>query len=110
MLIVPIRTETAIRRTPSINIALIGANILMFLLFDSKLTTDGMRAFREEHLHLLCFEPSLHQFFTYQFMHADLMHLVGNMLFLWVFGNSVNAKIKNEPFLLFYLTSGTFTD
>lgn len=108
MLIVPIRTETAIRRTPSVNYALIAANALMFLLFDARFTSDVLWAFRERYLHLVCFEPSIHQFFTYQFIHADLMHLVGNMLFLWVFGNSVNAKMGNGPYLLFYLAGGAF--
>ena len=105
---IPIRTETVIRRTPSVNFALIVANALMFLLFDQRFASEGMRAFRQRYLHLLGFEPSFYQFFTYQFIHADLMHLVGNMLFLWVFGNSVNAKMGNGPYLLFYLAGGAF--
>jgi len=105
---IPIRTETVIRRTPSVNFGLIAANALIFLLFDQRFASDGMWAFRQQHLHLLGFEPSIHQFFTYQFIHADLMHLVGNMLFLWVFGNSVNAKMGNGPYLLFYVAGGAF--
>jgi membrane associated rhomboid family serine protease len=93
---IPIRTETVIRRTPSVNFALIAANALMFLLFDARFASDGMRAIGHRYLHLVGFEPSIHQFFTYQFIHADFMHLVGNMLFLWVFGNSVNAKMGNH--------------
>lgn len=105
---IPIRTETVIRRTPSVNYALIAANALMFLLFDQRFASEGTWAIRQRYLHLLGFEPSIHQFFTYQFIHADLMHLVGNMLFLWVFGNSVNAKMGNGPYLLFYLGGGAF--
>jgi len=108
LIAVPIRTETVIRRTPSVNIALIVANTLLFLLFDARFTSDGMWAFRQRYLHLLGVEPSIHQFFTYQFIHADVMHLVGNMLFLWVFGNSVNSKMGNGPYLLFYLAGGAF--
>ncbi len=50
----------------------------------------------------------LHQFFTYQFLHGDLWHIVGNMLFLWVFGNSVNSKMGNVAYLMFYLAAGVF--
>ncbi len=108
MLVVPIRTETVIRRTPSVNIALIVANVLMFLLFDEHLALESMWTIRQRYLHLLGFEPSIHQFFTYQFLHADVMHLVGNLLFLWVFGNSVNSKMGNGPYLMFYLAGGAF--
>ena len=48
----------------------------------------------------------MYQFFTYQFLHADVGHLFGNLLFLWVFGNSVNGKMGNWPYLLFYLAGG----
>lgn len=106
LIAVPIRTETVIRRTPSVNFGLIAANALMFLLFNERFAS--LWAFRQHHLHLLSFEPSVYQFFTYQFIHADLMHLVGNMLFLWVFGNSVNAKMGNGPYLTFYLAGGVF--
>ncbi|MCH8052709.1 MAG: rhomboid family intramembrane serine protease, partial [Planctomycetes bacterium] len=35
-------------------------------------------------------------------LHADILHLLGNMLFLWVFGNAICAKIGNLPYLLIY--------
>jgi membrane associated rhomboid family serine protease len=105
---IPIRTETVVRRTPAVNILLIGVNLVAFLLFDERLAPDAVWEFRVSHLHLMSEQPSLHQFFTYQFLHADVMHLFGNMLFLWVFGNSVNAKMGDGPYLLFYLAGGVF--
>ncbi|MGQ9651748.1 MAG: rhomboid family intramembrane serine protease [Phycisphaerae bacterium] len=48
----------------------------------------------------------LYQFFTYQFMHANWMHIGGNMLFLWIFGNAVNGKMGHAPYVLFYLAGG----
>ncbi len=108
LIAVPIRTETVIRYTPSVNFALILANTLVFLLLDVRVASEGMWAFRQRYLPLHSYEPSFYQFFTYQFIHADLMHLAGNMLFLWVFGNSVNAKLGNGPYLLFYLAGGAF--
>ena len=44
--------------------------------------------------------------FTYQFVHADLWHLIGNMVFLFVFGNAVNAKLGHWQFLVSYLLLG----
>jgi membrane associated rhomboid family serine protease len=48
----------------------------------------------------------LYQFFTYQFMHANWAHIGGNMLFLWIFGNAVNGKMGQVPYVLFYLAGG----
>src|SRR5438270_5401080 len=43
---------------------------------------------------------------TYQFFHADLGHVFGNMIFLWVFGDDVERALGRGRFLLFYLISG----
>jgi membrane associated rhomboid family serine protease len=45
---------------------------------------------------------------TSMFMHAGLVHLVGNMLFLWIFGDNVEHRFGHIPFLFFYLGSGLF--
>jgi membrane associated rhomboid family serine protease len=44
--------------------------------------------------------------FTYQFVHGDLFHLIGNMIFLFVFGNAVNAKLGHWQFLVAYVLLG----
>lgn len=49
--------------------------------------------------------PTAATFVTYSFMHGDLMHLVGNMLFIWVFGDNVEDAMGHLKFLLFYLLS-----
>ncbi|MFW5682386.1 MAG: rhomboid family intramembrane serine protease, partial [Phycisphaeraceae bacterium] len=46
------------------------------------------------------------QHLTYQFFHASWMHLLGNMLFLFVFGNSVEDRLGHVGYLLFYLAGG----
>lgn len=43
---------------------------------------------------------------TCMFVHANWMHLIGNMLFLWVFADNIEATIGNGRFLLFYLLGG----
>jgi membrane associated rhomboid family serine protease len=47
-----------------------------------------------------------HQLITHLFQHAGLMHLIGNMLFLFVFGNAVNAKLGHRAYLASYLGIG----
>ena len=44
--------------------------------------------------------------FTSMFLHGGWMHLIGNMLFLWIFADNIEATIGNIPFLLFYLLGG----
>jgi membrane associated rhomboid family serine protease len=43
---------------------------------------------------------------TSMFLHGSLMHLIGNMLFLWVFADNIEATIGNMRFLVFYLLGG----
>ncbi len=43
---------------------------------------------------------------SYMFLHGDAMHLIGNMLFLWVFGDNVEDALGHARFLVFYLACG----
>lgn len=104
---IPIRTEMIIRRTPLANYAILGANVLVYAVFDMA-GSESLVAFKQQYLVLNAAWPSLHQFFTYQFLHEGFAHLAGNMLFLWVFGNCVNAKMGDWTYLLFYLAAGVF--
>ena len=45
--------------------------------------------------------------YTSMFMHANLMHLGGNMLFLWIFGDNVEDALGHARYLAFYLGGGT---
>jgi rhomboid family protein len=44
--------------------------------------------------------------FTSMFMHGGLLHIGGNMLFLWIFGNNIEDSMKKWKFLIFYLAAG----
>src|SRR3954465_2218856 len=44
--------------------------------------------------------------FTSQFLHATWMHIISNMLYLWIFGDNVEDHLGHVPFLLFYLLAG----
>lgn len=50
----------------------------------------------------------LYTLFTSIFLHGSTMHLVGNMLFLWIFADNIETTIGNFRFLLFYLVGGLF--
>ncbi len=44
--------------------------------------------------------------FSSMFLHGGLLHLLGNMLYLWIFGNNIEDRLGHFRFLLFYLVSG----
>lgn len=111
-LIVPYKTDAPVNRSPFVNISLIGFNVLVALA-TLPISSDGRAAFEwGDALHvwgqLKPQDLKLYQFVTYQFLHGDFGHLLGNMLFLWVFGNSVNSKMGNVAYLMFYLAAGIF--
>jgi membrane associated rhomboid family serine protease len=109
-MLIPIRTEAPVRRTPYVNYALIGINVVIFFLLDGVGRMNGATwgVMVKRPLMLWPAELSLFQFFTYQFLHGDGMHLFFNMFFLWLFGNAVNSKMGNVTYALFYLAGGVF--
>jgi membrane associated rhomboid family serine protease len=48
----------------------------------------------------------LHALFTSMFLHGSWMHLIGNMMFLWVFADNIEAVLGNFRFLIFYILGG----
>jgi membrane associated rhomboid family serine protease len=52
--------------------------------------------------------PYLVPLFTAMFLHGGFLHLGGNMLFLWIFGDNVEDRLGHVGFLIFYLTCGIF--
>jgi membrane associated rhomboid family serine protease len=51
-------------------------------------------------------KPWWETLFTSMFMHGGILHIAGNMLFLWVFGNNIEDRLGRVKFLLFYLLAG----
>ena len=99
-MLIPIRTDYRLSRTPWTNYALIAANVLVYFL-----GYNGHSELAVPYL-LQPDQPELAQFFTSVFMHGDFWHLAGNMVFLWVFGNAVNDRLGNTGYLGFYLAGG----
>lgn len=88
--------------------ALIAINIAAFAWMVMTLTDDAT-AFSQKY-GLLADDWRWYQFFTANFMHGDLMHLLGNMLFLWLFGDSIEDAIGPLGFLLLYFIGGFLGD
>ena len=62
-----------------------------------------------ENIRLSSVRPEIWQFITYAFLHGNLMHIIGNMFFLYLFGNNVNDKLGNIGYLCFYLAGAVFS-
>ena len=106
----PIRDHNPATRTPYVTYALIGANVLVFLLM---LPASGS----ENELARIYYKwglvpvwimdgQNLSGLVTHMFVHGGFMHLAGNMLFLWIFGDNLEDELGHVGFALFYLASG----
>lgn len=114
MILLPIRTSIRPWRTPYTNYGLIIANIIIFFAtyqphIDS-LTGAGqvLREWARQFM-LTPVRPYLWQFVSYAFMHAGIWHILGNMFFLYLFGNNVNDKLGHIGYLAFYLAGAVFS-
>jgi membrane associated rhomboid family serine protease len=108
----PIRDHNPSGRRPYVTYTLIVINVLIFLAFN--LSLGEGRA-----LNLFFYEWGMvpaqisagqdyYSLVTSQFLHGGIMHIGGNMLFLWIFGDNMEDEMGHIPFLLFYLASGVF--
>jgi membrane associated rhomboid family serine protease len=107
---IPIRDQIKPRRTPIINYLLIAVNIIVFMLQWSA------GANQESVVYEFALIPAsfsdgidlseIRDVFTSMFMHAGLMHLLGNMMYLWIFGDNVEDAMGHFTYLLFYLAGG----
>jgi membrane associated rhomboid family serine protease len=109
-MLLPIRTSIKPWRTPYANYAFIAINILIFFAqygVDPVTGTIGFRAW-VPYFMLTPVRPHLWQFVSYAFLHGGLMHILGNMFFLYLFGNNVNDKLGHIGYTCFYLAGAAF--
>lgn len=103
----PIRDHNPSERPAYVTWALIGLNIALFLL-----TMPWGGGYFELWIEGAMFPAAvtrgyeLHTLVTHMFLHAGVMHLAGNMLFLWVFGDNLEDILGHLGFLAFYIASG----
>lgn len=109
---IPIRDEIKAKRVPYVNYALIAINVMVFLfMFFNPAKTEQVVM-----QHALI--PSqvtqgftigvLKNFISAMFMHAGWMHLLSNMLYLWIFGDNIEDRLGHVGYLLFYIGAGIF--
>lgn len=107
----PVGDDNPTRRTPFVNTTLILLNVLMFVVQVLQGTEFVLRwAFIPARLTAVLDgiggPEVLATIFTAMFMHASIGHIVGNLLFLYIFGDNVEDNFGHLPYLIFYLLCG----
>lgn len=105
-------------RLQFVTLALIAINVIIWLITATPQVTDAVEASSIYYSygfvpavvndfadlpHDLAVLPPASSYLTYAFLHGSFMHLAGNMLFLWVFGDNVEDAMGHLKFLIFYL-------
>jgi len=115
---IPLRDDNPITITPVVTWALIAVNVLVFFYQVSLGPNAGQRfVFQfgaipavivgERDLPAgLAVVPSEMSLFTSMFLHGGWMHLIGNMWFLWIFGNNIEEAMGHVRFIVFYVLCG----
>jgi membrane associated rhomboid family serine protease len=102
--VIPIRDVIPSRTTPVVTVLFILINAAVFLyqqtLGEAELTRFVFR------YALVPVAFSFLAVLTSMFMHGDWMHFLGNMLFLWIFGDNVEDRVGHGRFVIFYVICG----
>lgn len=107
----PIATNLKVRETPWATYTLVATNVLIHLLLtwdnNFNLTDKIVKIFGFVPAHIVNLNPTaIPTLFTAMFLHGNLLHLIGNMLFLSVFGRKVENQLDMQNYIAFYLISG----
>jgi len=113
---IPLKDNNPSRTYPAVNITLLLANVVVFLyqlalppndqklfILSNATIPAHITAFLGGHVG---FEAAFLPLLTSMFLHSGFLHLAGNMLFLWIFGDNVEDAFGHLPYLFFYLTCG----
>ena len=118
---IPLRDANPTRRFPVVTIALIVACVAVYLYevmvqassgqdgFDRLIGGWGLvpaRLMGQSAGDSIGGPPAIATIFSSMFLHADPLHIGGNMLYLWIFGNNVEDRLGRPLFLVFYLAGG----
>ncbi|HSG29335.1 MAG TPA: rhomboid family intramembrane serine protease, partial [Candidatus Krumholzibacterium sp.] len=121
----PLKDMNPTERTPYVTIGLIAVNVLVYLYqmslgaqghafiasmgatpFEITRFTDLVGRYGYNIVHYKGPSPIVLTLLTSMFMHGSLVHLGGNMLYLWIFGNNIEDILGPVKFLVFYLACG----
>jgi len=101
---IPLRSTERVYSRTTVTIGLIAVNIAVFL-FQAAMNPYQLDQFVNQ-WGIVPDQLRLVTLFTSMFLHGGWLHLLGNMLFLWVFGRSIEDLIGGPKFLLFYILCG----
>lgn len=113
---VPLRDNNPITIVPYVTYGILVANIAIFV-FQLGLSEAQLEGFFHIAAMVPCelsgscaisqpFLPEWLTLFTSQFLHGGFLHIAGNMLFLWIFGNNIEDRLGHFKYLVFYLACG----
>jgi membrane associated rhomboid family serine protease len=116
--VIPLRDQNPPSKTPIVNRVLLAANILVWIYVLSISRQPGeIAAFYDRysfdwrefvtqisqgHIALETFAPLI----THMFVHGGWLHVVGNMVYLWIFGDNVEDRLGSGPYFVFYILCG----
>lgn len=103
-MLIPYRAKNPPERFPYVTVSLIALNTLIFLLTCNgslEVRDDIVARFAVSHANL-----SPITLLTAMFLHGSVLHLVGNMLFLWIFGAAVEGRLRPLRYIAVYLFAG----
>jgi membrane associated rhomboid family serine protease len=113
--VLPIKDNVPTRTFPILTVALIAANVLVWILYQDAGQGRGFLASVDDGAYQPCEvegsceqigDPWTTNIFTSMFMHGSWAHLLGNMLFLWIFGNNIEDTLGRIRFIVFYVLGG----
>jgi membrane associated rhomboid family serine protease len=117
----PIKDDIPTRRFPIVTVVLIAINVLVYFVFEQgfwglgdvgneRVVEYGAIPFEITNGEDVVGPPDQAPFWltilTSMFLHGSLLHLGGNMLFLWIFGNNIEDSMGRLTFVVFYLLGG----
>jgi membrane associated rhomboid family serine protease len=112
---IPLRHTLVLRTPPLVNRGLVIANVIVFVaqLFLGRMTERIIQTFgyiparllKPEAFHYATWEVAI-TLVTSLFLHGGLVHLFGNMIYLWVFGGVIEDALGHVRFFFFYIACG----
>ena len=115
---IPLRDQNPTKKTPIVNRLLIVANILVWIYLLTLVRQPGaLAAFYDRYsfswtefvtqvtqgnIALATFVPLI----SHMFVHGGWLHVIGNMVYLWIFGDNVEDRLGSGPYLVFYILCG----
>jgi membrane associated rhomboid family serine protease len=109
---IPLRDDNPTRTFAFVTVGIIALNVVVF--WHELSLPDGVRAqaffgdfaLIPAHLTQTHSPEAYRTIFTSMFMHGGWLHLIGNMWFLWIFGNNIEDSVGHFKFIIFYLLCG----